>query len=245
MKTKLTLLAALCGVVTVCFAATPDDGSVLPFPAIPMKDSVATPRLQDAKMKWPAPPQRLPKDAPNILIVLLDDIGFGVAETFGGEVRTPTLTKLANSGLRYNAFHTTAICSPTRAALLTGRNHTRVGSGGGLTLYMDKGQLVYLYNMMIIEQYEARSAQPLAAGKHKIIVETSIAGPGKPGAAIVKVDGKEIGKAELKRTVPAAFTASESLDVGIDLGSTVAESYADRRPFEFNGKIGAMKVELK
>ena len=80
-------------------------------------------------MKWPAQPQRLPKDAPNILIVLLDDIGFGVAETFGGEVHTPTLTKLANEGLRYNAFHTTAICSPTRAALLTGRNHTRVGSG--------------------------------------------------------------------------------------------------------------------
>ena len=106
-----------------------DDGSVLPFPPTPLSESVATPRLQDATMKWPAQPQRLPKDAPNILIVLLDDIGFGVAETFGGEVHTPTLTKLANQGLRYNAFHTTSICSPTRAALLTGRNHTRVGSG--------------------------------------------------------------------------------------------------------------------
>jgi arylsulfatase A-like enzyme len=129
MKSELTLLAVLCGLNIGAFAATPNVGSVLPFPPTPMKDSVATPRLQDAKMKWPAPPQRLPKDAPNILIILLDDIGFGVAETFGGEVRTPTLTKLANSGLRYNAFHTTAICSPTRAALLTGRNHTRVGSG--------------------------------------------------------------------------------------------------------------------
>ncbi len=106
-----------------------DDGSVLPFPPTPLSESVATPRLQDATMKWPEQPQRLPKDAPNILIVLLDDIGFGVAETFGGEVHTPTLTKLANQGLRYNAFHTTSICSPTRAALLTGRNHTRVGSG--------------------------------------------------------------------------------------------------------------------
>jgi arylsulfatase len=119
------------------------------------------------------------------------------------------------------------------------------GSGGGLTLYMDKGHLVYLYNMMIIEQYEARSAQPLAAGKHKIIVDTTIAGPGNEGTAVITVDGKEIGKAELKRTVPAAFTASESLDVGADLGSTVADAYAERRPFQFDGKIEKVTVELK
>jgi hypothetical protein len=106
--------------------AEPNDGSVLPFPPSPMA-GVARPRLQDSIMKWPEIPQRLPKDAPNILIVMLDDVGFGVAETFGGEVHTPTLSKLAEEGLRYNAFHTTSICSPTRAALLTGRNHTRVG----------------------------------------------------------------------------------------------------------------------
>jgi arylsulfatase len=110
-------------------AQTPIDGSVLPFPPTPLSESVAKPRLQDSTMKWPAEPQRLPADAPNILVILIDDVGFGVAETFGGEVHTPTLTKLANDGIRYNAFHTTAICSPTRAALLTGRNHTRVGSG--------------------------------------------------------------------------------------------------------------------
>jgi arylsulfatase len=106
----------------------PTDGSVLPFPPLPSA-SVAKPRLQDSTMQWPKEPQRLPADAPNILIVLIDDIGFGVTETFGGEVHTPTLTRLAEEGIRYNAFHTTSICSPTRAALLTGRNHTRVGSG--------------------------------------------------------------------------------------------------------------------
>lgn len=127
MKTK-SVLPILCGFTAAAFAATPDDGSVLPFPPAPM-ESVARPRLQDSTMKWPAQPQRLPKDAPNILIVLIDDVGFGVADTFGGEVHTPTLSKLADEGLRYNAFHTTSICSPTRAALLTGRNHTRVGSG--------------------------------------------------------------------------------------------------------------------
>jgi len=106
----------------------PGDGSVLPFPPQPMA-GVVKPRLQDSTMKWPAPAQHLPKDAPNILIVMLDDVGFGVSETFGGMVRTPTFDKLAKGGIRYNAFHTTSICSPTRAALLTGRNHTRVGSG--------------------------------------------------------------------------------------------------------------------
>ncbi len=119
------------------------------------------------------------------------------------------------------------------------------GSGGGLTVYMDQGHLVYLYNMMIIEQYEARSEKPIAAGKHKIVVETTIAGSGKPGTAIITVDGSEIGKAELKRTVPAAFTASESLDIGIDLGSTVAESYYERRPFEFDGVMESVSVTLK
>ena len=73
------------------------DASVLPFPPTPM-DSVAKPRLQDSTMKWPADPQRLPADAPNVLIVLIDDIGFGVADTFGGEVHTPTLTRLAQAG---------------------------------------------------------------------------------------------------------------------------------------------------
>ena len=67
--------------------------------------------------------------APNVLIVLIDDVGFGVPDTFGGEIHTPNLTRLRNAGVCYNTFHTTSICSPTRAALLTGRNHHRVGNG--------------------------------------------------------------------------------------------------------------------
>jgi arylsulfatase len=70
-----------------------------------------------------------PKGAPNVLLVLLDDVGFGQASTFGGPIQTPSLDKLARNGLRYNQFHTTALCSPTRAALLTGRNHHSVGTG--------------------------------------------------------------------------------------------------------------------
>jgi len=71
----------------------------------------------------------LPTNAPNILIILLDDTGPGLPSTYGGEIHTPTLDRIAKMGISYNSFHSTAMCSPTRAALLTGRNHTRVGNG--------------------------------------------------------------------------------------------------------------------
>lgn len=77
---------------------------------------------------WPKQPSS-PPDAPNIVIILLDDIGFADTSTFGGVAQTPELDRLAASGLRYNNFNVTAMCSPTRAALLTGRNHHRVGFG--------------------------------------------------------------------------------------------------------------------
>ena len=73
----------------------------------------------------PAPPA----GAPNVLLVLLDDVGFGQTSTFGGLANTPTLQRLADEGLRYNRFHTTALCSPSRAAMLSGRNHHSVHTG--------------------------------------------------------------------------------------------------------------------
>jgi hypothetical protein len=105
--------------------ARPQDGSVLPFAPVPTA-SIAGPTLQESKHVRRVEPNHLP---PNILIILLDDVGFGLPSTFGGEVATPTLMRLANEGISFNQFHTTSICSPTRAALLTGRNHQRVGSG--------------------------------------------------------------------------------------------------------------------
>ena len=99
--------------------------------------------------------------------------------------------------------------------------------------------------MMIIEQYTAKSSKPLSAGEHTIEVTTEIKGPGEPGTVKLAVDGKEVAKTALKRTVPAAFTATETFDVGIDLGSPVSLNYYDRRPFEFTGKIKRVDVELK
>ncbi|KPK15836.1 MAG: arylsulfatase [Myxococcales bacterium SG8_38] len=109
-------------------SAETEAGDVLPFPAPPMGGTVAV-TMQESVHKWRQEPRHLPEDAPNIVIVMLDDAGFGQPSTFGGEIQTPTLSRLADEGIAYNAFHTTAMCSPTRAALLTGRNHHRVGAG--------------------------------------------------------------------------------------------------------------------
>ena len=120
------------------------------------------------------------------------------------------------------------------------------GSGGGLALYMDKGQLVYEYNMMIIERSIARSANKLPAGKHRIEVTTRLASaqPLSPAEVVLKVDGQEVARTTVKRTVPAAFSASETFDVGVDLGSSVSLDYIERRPFRFDGRIDAVQVRL-
>ena len=70
-----------------------------------------------------------PKDAPNILLIMTDDTGFGVSSTFGGVVPSPTLDRVAADGLRYTNFNSTALCSPSRAAIITGRNHHSMGFG--------------------------------------------------------------------------------------------------------------------
>ncbi|SRR5579871_6664904 len=103
---------------------------ILPIPDRP-RTGLITYDAKDPDAKYPPIEQlRPPKGAPNVLIVLLDDVGFGASSAFGGPCNTPTAERLAAGGLRYNRFHTTALCSPTRQALLTGRNHHSVGMGG-------------------------------------------------------------------------------------------------------------------
>jgi Sulfatase len=103
------------------------DGSVLPPPPQAFKGDIEL-NASQSKPYWP---MRVvpPKDAPNILLIMTDDVGFGAPSTFGGVIPTPTLDRIANDGLRYTNFHTTSLCSPTRAALITGRNHHSVGFG--------------------------------------------------------------------------------------------------------------------
>ena len=107
----------------------PTDRTVLPIPEPQYPHSTVL-------NVWNAvpPPQfevKAPAGAPNVLIVLIDDMGFGQSSAFGGPINMPTVDRLANGGLRYNQFHTTALCSPTRMALLTGRNH-HMGNTGSI-----------------------------------------------------------------------------------------------------------------
>ena len=101
---------------------------VLPFPPTPSA-SIAGRTMQESVYESRVQPRHLPDDVPNIVIVLIDDAGPGLPSTFGGEVRTDTLSRVHGEGIGFNRFHTTAMCSPTRASLLTGRNHHRIGNG--------------------------------------------------------------------------------------------------------------------
>ncbi len=104
--------------------------TVLPVPDQP-RTGLITYDAKDPDTKFPPiTPMRPPAGAPNVLIVLLDDVGFGASSAFGGPCNAPTAERLAAGGLKFNRFHTTALCSPTRQALLTGRNHHTVGMGG-------------------------------------------------------------------------------------------------------------------
>ena len=142
--TKIKLRGGICGVVLFATlsvisaqettgkvgspgATTTTGGKQLPLPdpkfggVIKEKASESTP--------WWAPRVVPPKGAPNVLLIMTDDCGFGAPGTFGGVIPTPALDRVAKAGLRYTNFHSTALCSPTRAALITGRNHHVAGFG--------------------------------------------------------------------------------------------------------------------
>ena len=115
-----------CCLLVVPVAACAQD--ILPFPPTPSASKAGV-TIESSSYQKRVEPRRLPNDAPNILIVLIDDVGSGLPSAYGGEVNTVALERVARNGISYNRFHTTAMCSPTRASLLTGRNHTRVGNG--------------------------------------------------------------------------------------------------------------------
>ena len=126
MKRERIAVISLLVAATLVLAATVGatqwpNRSTLPIPLSPFEGKI-TKTYKESEPDWPTPPSA-PDGAPNVIVILLDDVGFGQTSTFGGLIPTPHLDKLASEGIRYNQFHTTAICGPTRAALLTGRNH--------------------------------------------------------------------------------------------------------------------------
>jgi len=140
MDSTKTTLRFFAGAVVLCFVAlslnlapvagqeaaqarvvVPTDRTALPIPEPQYPHST----VFDVRNATPPPrfEVKAPPNAPNVLVILLDDMGFGQSSAFGGPIHMPTVESLASSGLRYNEFHTTVLCSPTRSALLTGRNH--------------------------------------------------------------------------------------------------------------------------
>jgi arylsulfatase len=109
-------------------AGTSLAGGSLPFPDPPSM-SKAGPTIALSEYKAAKKTGHLPAGAPNVLIIMLDDVGPALPDTFGGPIHTPTFSRVAKEGITYNRFHNAAMCSPTRASLLTGRNHHRSGFG--------------------------------------------------------------------------------------------------------------------
>lgn len=195
-KHRLSFLGACWFAVTIvagCHPAlaqqspTPNQGAppiggsaVLPIPQ-PQFRGVIGRKASDSTPDFPKA-VAAPKGAPNVLLIMTDDTGFGAASTFGGPIPTPTFDRLAKSGLRYNEFHTTALCSPTRAALLTGRNHQSVGMGNitefatgypGYTSIMPKSAGT-IGNILVDNGYNTAWF-----GKHHLVPEW-MQGPGGP-----------------------------------------------------------------
>jgi len=153
---------------------------ILPIPDIPVQ---AEPAMHASDTTAPPiEPLRPPEGAPNVLIVLIDDMGFGATSAFGGPCEMPTLDRLAANGLVYNRFHTTALCSPTRQALLTGRNHhsAEMGSVGEVATSMPGNTSVRPNTVATVaEMLKLNGYNTAAFGKmHQTPVwETSVSGP--------------------------------------------------------------------
>jgi arylsulfatase len=118
------------------------------------------------------------------------------------------------------------------------------GLAGGFTVFMDHGELRAEYNTLGVYRYKARSDGPIPTGEVKIEVELLFEEkkPQAPAAIVLRVNGKQVGEGRVERSVPAGFTASETFDVGVDLGSPVSLDYHERAPFAFNGTIRKIQI---
>jgi hypothetical protein len=143
MKIRRSMLAAAAGLLAIsCVSAlgqqvtgvpgSPETTTTIPGIQLPPPDpkfgGVIEEKASESKPWWP-PRIVPPKGAPNVLLIMTDDQGFGAPSTFGGVIPTPTMDRIARDGLRYTNFHSTSLCSPSRAAIITGRNHHSEGYG--------------------------------------------------------------------------------------------------------------------
>jgi Sulfatase len=202
------------------------DRTVLPLPAPAFKGVIGK-TYEESNEAWPELPTP-PAGAPNVVLILLDDVSFGQTSTFGGPILTSELDKIAAHGIHYNRFHTTAVCSPTR---------------------VKEGKLVYEYNWFDDwfddARYKVSSSGPLPTGSSTVKMEFAYdgGGVGKGGTATLYVDGKKVGEGRIEKTVAGRFGIN-TFGVGEeDTDSPVSNAY--KPPFAFNGRIERGDVELK
>ncbi len=192
---------------------------------LPIPDSVSvgltTYDAKDPNTKYPPiAALRPPAGAPNVLIVLIDDAGFGSSSAFGGPCHTPNAERLAKGGLKYIRFHTTALCSPTRQALLTGRNHHSMGMGA------------------ITEMATSAPGNCSIRPKSKAAL-----------AEILKLNGYSTAQFGKCREVPywevspMGYSADEACDVGGDTGSPASPDYGSRGN-TFTGEIHWVQIDI-
>jgi hypothetical protein len=224
--------------------------------------------MQESSYQNRTQPRPLPEDAPNILIILIDDAGPGLPDTFGGEVRTDTLSRIRDEGIGFNRFHTTAMCSPTRASLMTGRNHHRIGNGQIAELANDwdgyAGEIPKssALGAEVLKQY-GYSTAAFGEWHNTPAIETTAAGPfhnwpseigfeysyeyaeRKPGGPLnvaISVGDDQVAAGTVPVSAPLLFTANDCLDIGTCLGGPVSLDYYDRAPFPFTGTINNVNV---
>jgi arylsulfatase len=236
------------------------DLNVLPI-VPPTRKPVSILDARDAK----APSRfevKAPKRAPNIVIVLIDDVGFGHSSAFGGPIKMPTLERLAGQELKYNRFHTTALCSPTRTALLTGQNNHANNAGAVMEL-----ATAFEGNIGIRPKSIATLAEILRQNGYSTAAfgksletppwEVSVSGAYDlwptgsrfdkfygfiGGWALYMNDGKVVAEGKIPRTQPFAFSGDEGADVGLDGETNVSEGYK-QGDNAFIGTISKVVIE--
>ena len=189
MSTTTVRIAGLVLAAAIPLSAAGQSADRLDRTVLPIKEP-ARPTYKELDARNVKAPKhfdvKAPAGAPNVVIVLIDDLGFGAPSAFGGPIATPTLDRLAEGGLRYNNFHTTALCSPTRAALKSGRNHHTVNMGFitemATSLPGATGQIPNA-TAPLAEMLRLNGYSTAAFGKwHETAAwETSISGPFDPG----------------------------------------------------------------
>jgi Sulfatase len=168
-------------------ATTTIDGNYIPNPP-PAFGGEINLNAKGSKPWWP-PNIVPPKGAPNILLIMTDDQGYGISGTFGGVIPTPTMDRIAKMGLRYTEFHSTALCSPSRAAIITGRNHHSVGFGviaEQATGYPGYDSIIGVDNATIGEVLKENGYATSWFGKNQIIstAPPDLLANGRPGWAL-------------------------------------------------------------